>query len=389
MSEMERYLVPDYYPAFSCKMGACRHPCCEGWPVSITMKDYFTLLSVDCSPELRRKLDCALHLAPHPYPEAYAQITPNYDGNCPLHLPDGRCALQAELGAEVLATVCQLYPRGARTGDHLECSCAASCEAVPEMLLHRQKPLQFISVPLHFDLPKAPPRRNLFHTAGREQEIRLWLIRQMQNRAYPLPQRMVLLGYALQAMDEALAQWDDQRVTCLLSGAEALPVPPALSAGHDQLQAGLATAERMLAIMDQTSNSIHDYGEAALSHFTQADDLFACYRHANDSFAALIPQWETWFEHLLVNHMFFAQFPFQDRPVPLKDEYLALCAVYTLLRFLAVGWTALHPTIDEAVDVIAAAFRLIEHTEFDRYAAPLLKQLHCDDWTRLMQILCL
>ena len=114
----EPYLVPDYFPAFSCKMGACRRPCCEGWPISVSMKDYFRLLSVDCSPELRRKLDCGLHLAPRPTEDAYAQILPRYDGVCPLHLPDGRCSLHAECGPESLAAVCRLYPRGVRNGEN-------------------------------------------------------------------------------------------------------------------------------------------------------------------------------------------------------------------------------------------------------------------------------
>lgn len=389
MSEMLDYLVPDYYPAFSCKMGACRKPCCEGWPVSITMKDYFTLLSVDCSPELRRRLDVSLHLAPHPTQEAYAQITPRYDGQCPLHLPDGRCALHAELGGHMLAAVCQLYPRGVRTGEHRECSCANSCEAVPELLLHREEPLRFVPLPLHFDLPKAPPRQHLFHTAGREQEIRLWLITQLQNRAHPLPQRMLLLGEALQALDQSLTAQDNLRLSHLLSGEEALPHPQPMDAGHEQLLSGLTTAKHMLTIMDEGSDSIRTYGEAALAYFGEGEEAFARYLQAKTQFADVIPQWETWFEHLLVNHMFFAQFPFQDRPVPLKDEYLALCAVYVLLRFLSLGWVAQHPTIDEAVDVVAAAFRLIDHTEFDRYAAPILKRLGCDDQAHLQQILCL
>ena len=389
MSEMLDYLVPDYYPAFSCKMGACRKPCCEGWPVSITMKDYFTLLSVDCSPELRRRLDVSLHLAEHPTQEAYAQITPRYDGHCPLHLPDGRCALHAEIGPHMLAAVCQLYPRGVRTGEHRECSCANSCEAVPELLLHRAEPLRFIPMPLAFDLPKAPPRQHFFHAGGREQEIRLWLIRQMQNRAYPLPQRLLLLGESMLALDQALAARDDARLQRLLSGEEAIPAPAPMDAGHAQLLSGLATAEQMLAILDERSNSIRAFGEAALAYFGEGEAAFARYQQAAEQFARLIPQWETWFEHLLVNHMFFAQFPFQDRPVPLNDEYLALCAVYVLLRFLSLGWVAQHPSIDEAVDVVSAAFRLIDHTSFDRYAAPILKRLGCDDWTHLRQILCL
>ena len=82
----EPYLVPDYFPAFSCKMGACRRPCCEGWPISVSMKDYFRLMGADCSAELRRRLDSGLHLSLHPSEDAYAQILPRYDGVCPLHM---------------------------------------------------------------------------------------------------------------------------------------------------------------------------------------------------------------------------------------------------------------------------------------------------------------
>ena len=53
------YLVPDYYQAFRCKTGQCRTPCCDGWPVTFSMPDYFKLLSVECSPELKRQLDSA------------------------------------------------------------------------------------------------------------------------------------------------------------------------------------------------------------------------------------------------------------------------------------------------------------------------------------------
>lgn len=112
MNNTREYLMPDYFPDFHCKMGACRSACCEGWPISFSLTDYFRLLSVECSPDLRRKLDCAMHISDHPSPEAYAQISPRYDGQCPMRLDDGRCALHAELGDGVLAAVCRLYPRG-------------------------------------------------------------------------------------------------------------------------------------------------------------------------------------------------------------------------------------------------------------------------------------
>lgn len=389
MQEDQTYLVPDYYPHFRCKQGACRTPCCEGWPISFSMQDYFRLLSVPCSSELRRKLDSAMHLCDHPMPEHYAQISPRWDGQCPLHLPDGRCQMHAELGEEMLSAVCRMYPRGVRTGEFREASCANSCEAVIEMLMNRTEPLRFLRIPVQHCLPDAPPRQHPFHTGGREQDIRLWLIGQLQNRAYPLPRRMLLLSEALMAVDHALAERDDARLDALLSGRMVMHAPEVIDAGHDQLLAGLEAAEHMLSIMDGHSRSIHDYGEAALAYFGQGESAFTRYDAAREIFAGLVPEWEAWFEHLLVNHMFFAQFPFQDRPVPLKDEYLALCAVYVTLRFLCLGWTAEHPSREAAADVCAAAFRLIDHTEFDRFAAPILKKLGCDDRSHLRQLLCL
>lgn len=382
------YLVPDYFPHFSCKVSACRHACCEGWPISISMTDYFKLLSVECSPELRRKLDISLHLAQRPTPEGYAQILPGWDGQCPLHLPDGRCALHAELGDGVLAAVCRLYPRGVRQGEDKEISCANSCEAVLEMLLDHPEPLTFVHHEAAFDMPE-PPRVHYFFTGGREQAIRLWLIGQLQQRAYPLARRMLLLGKALHAMEEAMEARDGERISRLLSGEEPIAAPDMPAPTHEQLMEGLRVAEGMLEVIDRHSQSVHDYGVAALDYFGKGEEAFRRYGLAAAQLEETIPQWETWMEHMLVNHMFFVQFPFQDRPVPLRDEYLSLCAVYVLLRFLCLGQAAEHPQVSAVVDAAAAAFRLADHTSFDLYAAPLMKELGCNSLDQWRQVICL
>ena len=107
----------------------------------------------------------------------------------------------------------------------VECSCANSCEAVPEILLHREAPLTFHPYEADFQLPPSPPRANTFHADGREQAIRLWLISQLQRREFSLPRRMLLLGSALKAMDEALTAHDSARVDRLLKGEEILFMP--------------------------------------------------------------------------------------------------------------------------------------------------------------------
>lgn len=377
MRDIKMYLVPDYYPYFHCKIGACRHACCNDWPVTISMKDYYSLVGINCSPYLRRRLDSALHIFSHPDEGAYAEISPGYDGRCPLQLEDGRCGLQAELGDDALALVCRLYPRGVRYGEYFECSCANSCEAVPELFLNHKEPIRFISVPLRFDLPVFKRAENIFPTAGKGQEIRLYYIRIVQNRSQIIPDRLMTLGIAMQNMEKALRANDDIQIDYLLSHEPECYNGTKENPTRQQLDVGLKIAEAMLRQVDERSHNVRIFGEEALKWFVLGENSFDNYKHAIANFETVLPDWNIVFEHLMVNHMFFEQFPFQDRPVPVADEFLAVCAVYTLLRFLSVGWLAIHPSQVDFVDVCSALFRLIQHTAFDSFAANLLKQLGC------------
>ena len=386
LDETHEFLVPDYYEHFSCKMGACRAACCEGWPISFSLDDYYHLMSQECSPELKRKLDTALHIKLSPTPDAYAEIVPRFDGACPMRMKDGRCALHAEMGDGALSYVCRLYPRGVRTHNGFECSCANSCEAVLELLFSRDEPIEFVKKELSFNLPRQSQPTIRFETLGKEQEIRLWLIRHMQNQTLPMPQRMMAMGHALAALDDALAAHDAQQVERLLRGQKRIqPLKPKeLSQGH--LDFGLRFASGLIELLDQRSDSIRAYGEDALAYF---DGSFDRYVEARDHFEAVLPKWDIWFEHMMVNHMFFARFPFQDRPVSLLDEFIALCAVFAMLRFLGIGHMRDQADPSHFVDVAAAVFRLVDHTAFDHYAAGMMKELGCDDWDRVHDLISL
>ena len=94
-------------------------------------------------------------------------------------------------------------------------------------------------------------------------------------------------------------------------------------------------------------------------------------------------------ENLMVNHLFFTGFPFADGYVSMEAEFRGLCAVYTLWRFLAVSWTAEKDGMDALVDVTAAAFRLVDHTDFHRNAAELLREMGCVSPRQLMELISL
>ena len=97
------------------------------------------------------------------------------------------------------------------------------------------------------------------------------------------------------------------------------------------------------------------------------------YCEARDHFAEAFPAWETYYEHLFVNHLFFTRYPFSERRLTKEEKNIGVLAVYALLRMLTLGYMADSESEAELADVTAAAFRLIEHTDFDRTALYLIR----------------
>ncbi len=348
MNETKLFLMPDYFPRFTCKMGACRTVCCSGWQVSITLDNYFALLGTDCSMELRRKMDCALKPVDYPDDGKYAVIQPNYFGQCPLRLEDGRCGVQTELGEDILPDICRLYPRGVRChGDHFEISLANSCEAVPEMFLHREEPISFFEREWTMKLPPLP-----------SEEMGAWKVRKdfidkVQDRSVLLPCRLASLGEII------VSEISEKTLVSMME---------------------------VLKELCEHSDSIRPYGEKTLAYL-QSGDVMEKYLAAKEHFKNILPDWQTFFEHLLVNHMFFTRYPFSERNLCSEEKFASLVMVYALVRLVSVGYMAESEKEEELADAVAAAFRLISHTDFDRTALYMLyKHLEKKDISHLLDM---
>ncbi|MDO4493505.1 MAG: flagellin lysine-N-methylase [Clostridia bacterium] len=374
--ERHEFRMPDYYPGFACKMGACRNACCTGWPVSLSLADYFRITGAECSAELREKIDRGVQTVLEPTPERYASMRHDYSGNCYLRMEDGRCALHAQLGENVLADVCRLYPRGVRKeADGLEISCANSCEAVIEAFLEREAPLTFLTRTEELRLPPHAERKVFFETHGHQWEVRHSLIRTMQDRTMSIPERLAALKARLEELTRAMESGEEAVLGWLNAPRTGTPERNA-AIDRESMRRGLALAERFIERLDERSDAVRAYGETALGVFGSADEnALERYLAAERKFEAALPLWETVFEHMLVNHMFFICFPFEDRPEDLKNEFTALCVVYSLLRFLAVGNAEACTSSRDFADLFAAVFRLVEHTSFDILSVRLLEEL--------------
>ncbi len=343
---MEKFVVADYVDKFNCKCGECRSCCCEGWPVTISYKEYCNLLGVDCSPELRRKIDCAFSIVPKPTFDYYARISKNYYGKCPLQGSDGYCLLQQELGTEKLPEICNMYPRNFKYGILLEGACANSCEKVLELLIESENKLSFYETDLVVsDIKYIKPEISEFCKNVQKNTIEI-----LEDRSIPLSERVVKLG-------EYLKQFDKGDIPMIT----------------------MKTLFKLLFAMEKFSPNFARFSEIARKNYEIEDSNFSQdafwvkYKEFEAHFNKEIPLWEIYLEKFLVNHLFFIRFPYTIGGETLWDEYIAFLGVYHLTKLICIGYFADKNKIEDFIDVSAGIFRCFEHSDVDYIIDNILK----------------
>lgn len=349
---MKTYIVPEYYEHFKCKCGDCRHSCCDGWPVRISMKEYHRLLGTECSTQLRSKLDCALKVCSQPTKEVYAAISSNYQGVCMLHTEDGLCHLQSELGEEFLPQVCHLYPRNTKQhSGNYECSCSNSCEAVIELLLHQKEPLLFREMVLAntpvFELPLSSLQYNCC-----KQSISI-----LQDRNLSLITRLLQLSNYLLKTDV-----NTQNTENLFDAFHVLHTINQYFKDSPSIYEFSNFTQIYYSTKGKGKLTVNDLKYITLKHRSALEQL-------NTTF----PEWQHLLEQCIINHMFYNNFPYGDNHLSEHDAYLSLVAMYAFLRFHLLAYLSIKRSIENLVDFFASMFRLIEHSNFKYISVRLYK----------------
>ena len=368
---VREFLVPDYYKNFQCKGGNCRDSCCVEWKVTIPMEQYFLLHGLNCKASVKEKIDRAFRPLLNPTKERYAEIVHNYDGDCPLHKKDGYCLLHESCGEEVLPWVCRYYPRGPRIDLADEVSCANSCEKTLELLFENVNKLSFEKKSLTFLINKPkediPEDRKLLYIKVRENIFSL-----LTNRDNPLHLRIIHLGKYLSAMrDNSHINLDEIDFSFILPECN-------INENHQILWS-------LFDLFDSKYRRLDEQLIEARSNYL-VKDVVEVYNenkmHLNES----IKDNEIYFEKMLINDLFFKQFPFQNN-FSVFDQYLALCGTYVLLRYLTLNLMADKTSIDDYIDILAKSFTVISHSEFDKLISSFMKRLEITDLASLSKIL--
>ena len=211
----------------------------------------------------------------------------------------------------------------------------------------------------------------------------------LQNQAYPLWKRLIILAYFCDRLNELVAQGDDQEVLALIQG-----YVDGLSGGmFDNLVGQLAAQplvqlETVLELIigrissdftNQRFRECYQQFMQGLQWTTESsmDDLGRRYNQAHSQFyAAFMSRHEYILENYVVNYVYKTLFPFGPRETrrqqsirPADRSVSSQCALmivyYAIVKTLSIGMAALHKEVlgaGHVVQLIQSTSRTFEYS---------------------------
>jgi lysine-N-methylase len=382
---------PQYSERFRCIGPACEDSCCVGWAVPVDREAYEKYQSVAPGP-LRTLLDENILPQPDAAPANFAKVRMPASMQCPFLREDRLCRIHAELGEEFLCHTCATFPRVASTIDGFaEAALSLACPEAARLVL------------LDPDLMKAPangghrltwsdeslPARTLLPYFWPIRELVLALVR---NRAYPLWQRLVLLGTLCRRLDAVARTEADRTVSAVLDDYAAAVATGALHNAMETIRADLGlqldmvlqlaglcrnralVSARFIECLEAFKRGIGFAPGATMR--TLIAGYSAAYR---ESFAPFVAAHPHILENYLINAIFRRQFPFGSKDGRLAAEpdmareFALLATQFALIKGLLIGVAGCHKSDFSSAHVVHTVQSASKH--FDHHPR-FLDEMH-------------
>ena len=384
---------PDIYNEFQCKGGSCRSTCCQEWRIDISRAEYNRVRHC-VSPKQAQTLFKRL-----PRNEAsdkiYANMQMNENNQCPLLSDDGMCSLQREHGYKILPQVCKQFPRlfTIVNTSPLEYTIAldTGCERVLELLW------KYAESGLHFTTADIPISDKVIHSVMAKHALSdfandiiylcIWIL---QNRSYSLSDRMILLGFAMQELQEIqtasnpnlvpswFAKWHPYtKGDALKKTLSELPENPNwfllnnlsilvnLSMNHPEVQ-------ELLSIFEENFDFVLKNNAISLDSSKYAALCAEFYKK--------FPNMDNFLENYLVLTLFRENFPFSQDSV--WKSYLYMASFYSILRFLPIACAS--DTAENIIDLLTLFSRMSLNAQ--SFSSSIIKSLEQNDSNSLAPI---
>ena len=301
------YFQPQYVNRFKCDGSKCDAHCCrEEWNIFIdkdTYKQYEQLGSREILPQIKF----------HDDKDAYF-IEFGGKKYCPFLNKNKLCSLQLKHGENFLSKTCATYPRiTSHFGYFLERSLILSCPVAAEIIFFEREPMKF-------ELTEVPekihsPGGKIFYQSIRSTdelkahliEIQVAMISILQERTLTIDQRLIVLGFFVDRLEEIFSDFDADALTKLIAAyeskkflAEQVPL---------MIQSIEFDAEKFIGFMRDLSEKVFDEKNFAKHKKFLGAVVDAAFRVSDKKI--FVAAHSSFFENFLVNELFLSTFPWK------------------------------------------------------------------------------
>lgn len=349
MLKQTLYFRPEYVERFKCDGSKCNARCCKGWKIFVddyTYKKYSQF-------ELQ---DIVEHIKFDKNDNEYC-VTLDERNFCPFLTEKNLCRIQLEHGEDFLSLVCSTYPR--RTidfGQFYERALFLTCPVAAEMALFEQEPMKFELVPVTGDTQSrvglskmTVPKKFLPHVV----DLQAAMISILQERTLTIDQRLIVLGFFLDKLDEISADLDATALTKLIAAYEsknflAEQVPLMLSTVRFDTRKFI---KLMLGIFETLYGNTYFGDEQKFidavvdtlalkpdeKNFVSVKAVTANYERLAEERKKFLAQYATFLENYLVNELFINTYPWRFENTVTKNfaAFVTAYKVFELLMFSA------------------------------------------------------
>ena len=196
-------LQPVYMNQFQCDGSICKSKCCKNWTIDIDGNTYQRYCGIKSKDE-RKRVTSQLMMVKRGEQKCFT-VRLRKDGSCPFLREDYFCELQKNHGESFLSMICATYPRTIHRFDEMiERSLTLSCPVAARLILLQKEPMEFEEVEVVENRPMRSSNWNMKNIPLGEYLIDLQYscISLLQNRKLTLDQRLILMGFFLEQVDE-------------------------------------------------------------------------------------------------------------------------------------------------------------------------------------------
>ena len=352
MQKKYLYFQPQYVSRFKCDASKCLENCCaKNWTVDIDAATYEKYSQLK-PPEKARELTKLF---------AYNKGMGKYllkAHPCPMLTENNLCNLQLEYGEDFLSETCITYPR--RTSDFgyfFERSLTLTCSVAAEMILFAKEPLRFEAVEVPERIHSCGGKITIKSMNVKENfaahlpEMQIAMISILQTRTLSIDQRLIVLGFFFDKLDEISAK--DLDVPALTNLIAAYKSKTFWARQVPQLLASVRfDAKKFVALMIKLFNRLYGgVNEKFIANVVDAlrivtdennrvsvSKVAANYRRLAAARKNFLAHCSTVLENYLVNELFLNGYPFRFK-IRIADNYAVFVTTYKIFELILFAAT--------------------------------------------------